>query len=81
MTYKVVSSGQFTQLVLTWKPDMDINRPHVHEGHAHGKQAPNSTKMPGFRRKTPCELRRDRIRKENIWQIRKIVKLRDTRKL
>ncbi len=64
LSYKVVNSGQFTQLVLTWRPDMDINRTHVHEGHAHGNQIQNLGKIPGFRRKSPCEIRRDKLRKE-----------------
>ncbi len=56
---------------MTWKPDWELNRTHVHERHAHERHASNPPKIPGFRRKSPCEIRRDKLRKEKYLQEKK----------
>lgn len=68
LKFKVVSSGNFTQLTLTWigpgdshtNQNRSFNRPNgVHNNNKHYQ--------PGlYRKKTPCEIRRDQRRKQEF---------------
>lgn len=59
LTFKIVScETEYTQLVLTWKPAKNRHDPAILPGNH------NSHVKAGYRKKSPCELKRDKKRKE-----------------